>query len=63
MGLEPKEIGIYVEANRAEDTEPFGVFECFECGSCAYVCPAKRPIVHQIKFAKAELAKLRSKSG
>ncbi len=52
MGLEPKEIGIYVEANRAEDTGPFGVFECFECGSCAYVCPAKRPLVQFIRLAK-----------
>ena len=52
MGLEPKEIGIYVEANKAEDTEPFGVFDCFECGSCAYVCPAKRPLVQFIRMAK-----------
>lgn len=52
MGLEPKEIGIYVEANKAEDTEPFGVFDCFECGSCAYVCPAKRPLVQFVRMAK-----------
>ncbi len=52
MGLEPKEIGIYVEANRSEDTGQFGVFECFECGSCAYVCPAKRPLVQFIRLAK-----------
>jgi len=52
MGLEPKEVGIYVEAGRPEDTEQFGVFECFECGSCAYVCPAKRPLVQFIRLAK-----------
>ncbi len=52
MGLEPKEIGVYVEANYAEETEPFGVFECFECGSCAYVCPAKRPLVQFVRLAK-----------
>lgn len=52
MGLEPKEIAIYVEANRAEDTEQFGVFDCFECGSCAYVCPAKRPLVQFVRLAK-----------
>jgi Na+-translocating ferredoxin:NAD+ oxidoreductase subunit C len=52
MGLEPKEIGVYVEANYAEETEQFGVFECFECGSCAYVCPAKRPLVQFIRLAK-----------
>jgi len=52
MGLEPKEIGLYVEANMAEETEPFGVFDCFECGSCAYVCPAKRPLVQFVRMAK-----------
>ncbi|NTV14949.1 MAG: electron transport complex subunit RsxC [Desulfobulbaceae bacterium] len=52
MGLEPKEVGIYVEAGRAQDTGQFGVFECFECGCCAYVCPAKRPLVQFIRLAK-----------
>ncbi len=52
MGLEPKEVGVYVEANYAEETEQFGVFECFECGSCAYVCPAKRPLVQFVRLAK-----------
>lgn len=52
MGLEPKEIGIYVEAGRPQDTGKFGVFECFECGCCAYVCPAKRPLVQFIRLAK-----------
>ena len=52
MGLEPKEIGIYVEARRPEDTAQFGVFDCFECGSCSYVCPAKRPLVQFVRLAK-----------
>ncbi len=52
MGLEPKEIGLHVEADKAEDTEQFGVFDCFECGSCAYVCPAKRPLVQFVRLAK-----------
>jgi len=52
MGLEPKEIAIHVEAGRPEDTGKFGVFECFECGCCAYVCPAKRPLVQFIRLAK-----------
>lgn len=52
MGLEPKEIAIHVEANKAQDTAQFGVFDCFECGSCAYVCPAKRPLVQFVRLAK-----------
>ncbi|OGQ96580.1 MAG: electron transporter [Deltaproteobacteria bacterium RIFOXYD12_FULL_57_12] len=52
MGLEPKEVAIHVEADRAQDTAQFGVFECFECGCCAYVCPAKRPLVQFMRLAK-----------
>lgn len=52
MGLEPKEIGLYVEAGRPQDTAQFGVFDCFECGSCAFACPAKRPLVQFVRLAK-----------
>jgi electron transport complex protein RnfC len=57
MGLMPKEIGIYVEAGRGHLTEKFGVNECFECGCCAYICPAKRPLVQFARLAKIELKK------
>jgi Na+-translocating ferredoxin:NAD+ oxidoreductase subunit C len=52
MGLQPNEIGVYVEAGKPEKTIPFGVTECFECGCCAFVCPAKRPLVQFIRLAK-----------
>jgi electron transport complex protein RnfC len=52
MGLQPNEIGVYVEAGRPQDTSQFGLFECFECGCCAFVCPAKRPLVQFIRLAK-----------
>ncbi len=57
MGLSPNEIGVYVEAGRAGDTSQFGVFECFECGCCAYACPAKRPLVQFIRLAKMKAKK------
>lgn len=57
MGLSPNEIGIYVEGGRAGDTTQFGLFDCFECGCCAYVCPAKRPLVQFIRLAKMENGK------
>ena len=57
MGLLPNEIGLYVEAGRPEDTSQFGVFECFECGCCAYTCPAKRPLVQFIRLAKMKAKK------
>lgn len=57
MGLSPNEIGIYVEAGRGEETSQFGLFECFECGCCAYTCPAKRPLVQFIRLAKMKAKK------
>ncbi len=55
MGLSPKEVGIYVEAGRGHLTEKFGVMECFECGCCAFVCPAKRPLVQFARLAKMDI--------
>lgn len=57
MGLSPKEVGVYVEAGRGHLTEKFGVFDCFECGCCAYVCPAKRPLVQFARLAKIQIKK------
>lgn len=57
MGLEPKEIALFVEANKAAQTAQFGLFDCFECGSCAFVCPAKRPLVQFIRIAKLKAKK------
>ncbi len=62
MGLEPHNISKYVEAGRGAETEKFGVEdECFECGSCAFSCPAKRPLVQFIKIAKAQIDKAKRK--
>jgi len=57
MGLQPKEVGLYVEAGKGHLTEKFGVTECFECGCCAYVCPAKRPLVQFARLAKIAVKK------
>jgi electron transport complex protein RnfC len=57
MGLSPKEVGLYVEAGRGHLTEKFGIFDCFECGCCAYVCPAKRPLVQFARLAKIAIKK------
>ncbi|MBW1740536.1 MAG: electron transport complex subunit RsxC [Deltaproteobacteria bacterium] len=61
MGLEPNNIGIYVEAGRGAETEQFGIDDCFECGSCAFVCPAKRPLVQFIRLAKMKIRESKKK--
>jgi len=62
MGLEPNQISIYAEAGRGAETAPFGlVDDCFECGSCAYACPAKRPLVQFIRLAKIRIREAEKK--
>ncbi len=61
MGLEPNEVSRYIEAGRGADTEEFGVDDCFLCGSCAYVCPAKRPLVQFMTMAKNDLREAKKK--
>jgi electron transport complex protein RnfC len=53
MGLIPSMLGILAEKARYEETREYHLHDCFECGSCTYVCPAKRPMVHYIKLAKS----------
>ncbi len=60
-GLNPSELSIQLEAKEFNLALENNVMECKECGCCSYICPAKRPIVHLIKFAKAEIAKQKAK--
>jgi len=63
-GLVPAAISRAVESENLDVAMDWNVLECKECGCCTYVCPARRPVVHQVKFAKAELAKRkRAKEG
>ncbi|NOY65123.1 MAG: 4Fe-4S dicluster domain-containing protein, partial [Nitrospirae bacterium] len=52
MGLMPSMLSILSEKGFYEDTKEYNVFDCFECGTCTYVCPSKRPIVQLIRLAK-----------
>lgn len=62
MGLLPNMLGIYSELERFEDAEKISVMDCMECGSCAYVCPSRRPLVHLIRYAKADVMAKRKKA-
>jgi electron transport complex protein RnfC len=53
MGLIPSMLGVLAEKGFYEETREYHVHDCFECGSCTYVCPSKRPMVQFIKLAKS----------
>jgi Na+-translocating ferredoxin:NAD+ oxidoreductase subunit C len=54
-GLNPSELSVQCEAKEVQLAFENNVMECKECGCCTYICPAKRPIVHLIKFTKTEI--------
>ncbi len=53
MGLMPSMLSILSEKGMHEEAKEYNLFDCFECGSCAFVCPSKRPIVQLVRLAKS----------
>ncbi|MCK5145926.1 electron transport complex subunit RsxC [bacterium] len=53
MKLLPNHIASYVEYNKFDKANELGIFDCMECGTCSFICPAKRHLVHYIKLGKA----------
>jgi electron transport complex protein RnfC len=49
------------KSGRWDDCKAAYIDDCFECGVCAFACPANIPIVQYIKVAKKELAKRAAK--
>lgn len=52
MKLVPTTIEQFVMAGKIEQAAEMGLLDCMECGSCAYVCPSRRRLVHNFKFGK-----------
>jgi electron transport complex protein RnfC len=50
-----------IEVNDLALAEKYGIMDCRECGSCTFVCPARRPIVQDVKTAKAKIMAARKK--
>jgi electron transport complex protein RnfC len=52
MKLVPTTIEKFVEAGQFDNAVGTGLLDCIECGSCAYVCPSRRRLVHNFKYGK-----------
>ncbi|MFH1777112.1 MAG: electron transport complex subunit RsxC [Candidatus Omnitrophota bacterium] len=57
MQLMPNMIGSCVEYKKFNNLSQYSPLDCIECGICAYVCGAKRPLVQLIRRAKQEVRK------
>lgn len=52
MGLIPTKLATGAEFKRPADLD--SVMDCIECGTCSYVCPTQRQLVHWIRLGKTE---------
>ncbi|NOZ20663.1 MAG: 4Fe-4S dicluster domain-containing protein [Planctomycetes bacterium] len=59
MDLQVNLICRYSEFGIFEECRDLHVGACIDCGLCAYVCMARRPLVHYLKLARSEIAKIR----
>ena len=55
FGLNPAAIAEAYRLGEEETLKKLRVDLCMECGTCAFVCPANRPIIQTHKLAKAAL--------
>lgn len=55
MNLLPNFLGTVSEKRFFDRAEVFHALDCIECGCCAYVCPASRPLTQWIRASKAEI--------
>ena len=66
MGLNPTAFAKAMNIEGLEDKmarlEEYSINLCMECGACSYVCPARRPLVQNIRLGKATLRNHKAKN-
>jgi len=56
--LDPSTLGLLARAGEhARMADEHHLMDCFECGSCSYVCPSHIPLVQQFRAAKGAVRK------
>jgi electron transport complex protein RnfC len=59
--LNPSQLGILAKNEEYEQmADEFNLMDCFECGSCSYVCPSHIPLVQYFRLAKKMVRKVRA---
>ncbi len=61
MNLMPMMISASAVFEDFEKAEKYNAMDCMSCGCCSYICPAKKPIAQNIKFAKDMISVQRMK--
>ena len=55
MFLNPSMLGLLAKKGFWDEMSENYVMDCFECGSCSYVCPSHIPLVQSFRVAKGIL--------
>jgi electron transport complex protein RnfC len=56
--LDPSTLGALARNEEFDRmAKEFHLMDCFECGSCSFVCPSHIPLVHRFRVAKAAVRK------
>ena len=55
--IQPHLLSRYSEFNLFLEAKEYEIYACIECGLCGYVCPARRPMLQYIQFAKDMIVK------
>jgi Na+-translocating ferredoxin:NAD+ oxidoreductase subunit C len=58
FNLEPYLLMTLSEKSMFERAEKERITDCCECGSCAYACPASRPLLDYIRLGKSSVLKI-----
>ena len=62
VSLMPMQLNLLVRNNRIDELEKYYIHDCYECGCCSYVCPAKIHLVQSIRLGKEKLRNSRNGS-
>jgi electron transport complex protein RnfC len=62
IGLMPTKLEGFAQKGMMQEAEEYNAVDCIECGSCSFVCPAKRPLVERIRLIKADIIAERRKA-
>jgi electron transport complex protein RnfC len=62
MGLLPSSLDRVVRLREYAEFETLGGMNCIECGSCTYVCPARRHLTQTCRDGKAGVTAARKKA-
>ncbi len=55
MGLMPTALMYRVKKEIFTEASDLGIANCYECGACAYACPAKIPLLDYMKYGKSRI--------